>query len=77
MVHDPNAVATLAIYRGGDVSALAGTQFLVDPDGRLRAMWHPGLTPDWNDPGALDREIETLRDTPALERPARPRGHAH
>jgi putative copper export protein/mono/diheme cytochrome c family protein len=77
MVHDPNAVATLAIYRGGDVSALAGTQFLVDPDGRLRAMWHPGLAPDWNDPGALDREIETLRDTPPIERPARPRGHAH
>ena len=40
-------------------------------------MWQPGLAPDWNDPPALEREIAALRKTPAVGRPARPRGHAH
>jgi putative copper export protein/mono/diheme cytochrome c family protein len=76
MVQDPDAAAALAIYRG-DAAALAGTQFLIDPEGRLRAMWYPGLAPDWNDPDAFARAIATLRNAPAVGRPARPRGHMH
>lgn len=75
-VDDPDAAAALAIYRG-DAAALLGTQFLIDPDGRLRAMWYPGLTPDWNDPAALGREIAALRSTPAIGRPAHAAGHVH
>jgi putative copper export protein/mono/diheme cytochrome c family protein len=75
-VDDPDAAAALAVYRG-DASALAGTQFLIDPQGRLRAMWHPGLAPDWNDPAALGRKIAAVRGTPALGRPAHAAGHGH
>jgi putative copper export protein/mono/diheme cytochrome c family protein len=75
-VQDPDAATAFAIYRG-DAAAVAGTQFLIDPEGRLRAMWHPGLAPDWNDPRALERAVATLRNTPAVGRPARPRGHMH
>ena len=73
---EPDAAAALAIYRG-DAQALAGTQLLIDPDGRLRALWYPGRKPDWNDPAALAREIATLRATPAVERPTEAAGHGH
>jgi putative copper export protein/mono/diheme cytochrome c family protein len=76
-VQDPDAAKALAIYRGADVAAAAGTEFLIDPQGRLRAMWVPGRKPDWNDPAALNREIAALRAAPAIGRPISPRGHAH
>jgi putative copper resistance protein D len=75
-VPDADAAKALSIYRG-DGTAIAGTQFLIDPQGRLRALWYPGLTPNWNDPAALDREVANLRATPAIGRPVRPGGHAH
>jgi putative copper export protein/mono/diheme cytochrome c family protein len=75
-VQDPDAATAFALYRG-DAAPVAGTQFLIDPEGRLRATWHPGLAPDWNDPRALEREVAALRNTPAVGRPARPRGHMH
>ena len=73
---EPDVAAALAIYRG-DAHALAGTQLLIDPDGRLRALWYPGRKPDWNDPAALAREIATLRATPPIGRPVQAAGHAH
>jgi copper resistance protein D len=72
---DPDALAALAIYRG-DAQAL-GTQLLIDPDGRLRALWYPGRKPDWNDPAALAAEIATLRATPAIGRPTQAAAHGH
>jgi mono/diheme cytochrome c family protein len=68
--------AALALYRG-DAQALDGTQLLIDSDGRLRALWYPGGTPDWNDPAGLAAEIATVRATPAVGRPAQVGGHAH
>jgi putative copper resistance protein D len=73
---EPDAAAALALYRG-DAHALAGTQLLIDPEGRLRALWYPGRKPDWNDPAALAREIALLRATPAVGRPTEAAGHAH
>jgi mono/diheme cytochrome c family protein len=73
---DPDAAAALAVYRG-DAQALAGTQLLIDPEGRLRALWYPGRKPDWNDPTALATEIAKLRATPAVGRPAQAVGHGH
>jgi putative copper resistance protein D len=75
-LNDPDAVAALAIYRG-DAQALAGTQLLIDPEGRLRALWVPGRTPDWNDPAALAAEIARVRATPAVARSAQTGGHMH
>jgi putative copper export protein/mono/diheme cytochrome c family protein len=74
---DADAAKALAIYHGVDVAAAAGTQFLIDPQGRLRALWYPGLAPDWDDPAALARELATLRATPAIGRPVQPGGHAN
>jgi hypothetical protein len=68
--------AALALYRG-DAQALDGTQLLIDSDGRLRALWYPGRTPDWNDPAALAAEIAAVRATPAFGRPTQAGGHGH
>jgi putative copper resistance protein D len=73
---DTDAAAALAIYRG-DAQPLAGTQLLIDPEGRLRALWVPGRKPDWNDPAGLAAEIATLRATPAIGRPTQAAGHGH
>ena len=73
---DPDAAAALALYRG-DAQPQAGGEFLIDPEGRLRALWYPGRKPDWNYPAALAAEIATLRATPALGRPAQAGGHGH
>jgi putative copper export protein/mono/diheme cytochrome c family protein len=75
-LEDAEAAAALAVYRG-DANALAGTQLLIDPDGRLRALWYPGRKPDWNDPAALAAEIATLRATPAIGRPVQAAAHGH
>jgi putative copper resistance protein D len=73
---DADAATALAIYRG-DAQALAGTQLLIDPEGRLRALWVPGRKPDWNDPAGLATEIATLRAMPAIGRPTQATGHGH
>jgi putative copper export protein/mono/diheme cytochrome c family protein len=73
---EPDAAPALAIYRG-DANALAGSEFLIDPDGRLRALWYPGRKPDWNEPAVLAREIATVRATPAVGRPTQAAGHGH
>jgi mono/diheme cytochrome c family protein len=73
---DADAATALAVYLG-DAQPLAGTQLLIDPEGRLRALWVPGRKPDWNDPAGLAREIATLRATPAIGRPAQAGGHGH
>jgi mono/diheme cytochrome c family protein len=61
--------AALAIYRGKDAGPSAGTEFLVDRSGALRAMWAPGRRPDWRDAEVLQREIAAIRDNPAAIRP--------
>jgi mono/diheme cytochrome c family protein len=61
---DPELAKALAIYGGKDTGPTAGTEFLVDPSGFLRAMWAPGRRPDWRDPEVLEREIAAIRDNP-------------
>ena len=57
------------MYRGKDAGPSAGTEFLVDRSGALRAMWAPGRRPDWRDAEVLQREIAAIRDNPAAIRP--------
>lgn len=75
VTRDPAAGEALALYRGSDVAALDGTEFLIDPHGSLRSMWYPGLEPDWNDYDVFRHRVESIRNGPAVEPPEH--GHAH
>jgi mono/diheme cytochrome c family protein len=57
---DPSVWTAYAIVSGVDPNSLDGTQFLVDPQGWLRARWRPGDADDWTDPRVLQVEIEKI-----------------
>jgi mono/diheme cytochrome c family protein len=59
---DPAIAESYGLVAGVAPDALAGTQFLVDPDGWLRAMQRPGETvaAGWDDPAALLAEINQI-----------------
>ena len=61
---DPDLVQSFALYRGTAPDRIERTEFLVDASGWLRAMWWPGLAPDWSEPAVLAREIEKIRRAP-------------
>ncbi len=42
-------------------AAPAGTQFLIDGDGWLRAIQHPGASDSWNDPQSLAASVAAMR----------------
>ncbi len=44
---DPAVLAAYGLVAGVQPDALAGTQFLVDPQGWLRRLWRPGDSPGW------------------------------
>ncbi len=50
-----------AIVSGVDASALPGTTFLIDDQGWMRAMQHPGDSPTWSDASSLEAELRLLR----------------
>jgi len=76
-VQDRDLLEVFAVYRGTTPDKIEGTEFLVDASGWLRAIWWAGLTPDWNDPAVLAREITKIRRTPGQPRPATTHVHAH
>ncbi len=52
-----------AALAGVSADALAGWEFLIDPQGWLRVA-HGAGGPDWNDPAVLRSALKTLRDQP-------------
>jgi copper resistance protein D len=72
---DPDLVQTFALYRGTTPDRIERTEFLVDASGWLRAIWWPGITPDWSEPAVLAREIEKIHRAPGEPRPAAPHVH--
>jgi len=72
---DAAAWTAYAIVGGVDADGLAGTQFLVDPQGWLRARWRPGDPPGWTDPTQLPAEIEQLLGQPIAMDAGRGRAH--
>jgi hypothetical protein len=64
-----------AIGSGVAPNESAGSQFLVDPQGYLRARWRPGDLPDWTESDVFLAKIEEIRSHPAATnvRPV----HAH
>jgi mono/diheme cytochrome c family protein len=64
-ISDDEAVpAAYAVLAATSVANLPGTQFLIDEAGWLRAIQRPATSPGWNNPRALDAEIDTLRAHP-------------
>jgi putative copper export protein/mono/diheme cytochrome c family protein len=72
---DPSTWAAYATVSGVDQSGLAGTQFLVDPQGWLRARWRPGDPAGWTDAQGLQAEIEQILAHPIATSAGR--GHVH
>ncbi len=68
---DPAVLVAYALVAGVSPDALAGTQFLVDPEGWLRALWRPGDPPGWT---SLLPDVTAICRAP-LEAPAS--GHHH
>jgi putative copper export protein/mono/diheme cytochrome c family protein len=66
-----------AILLGTPSDALAGTQFLVDPNGWLRARWRPGDAGGWSNPKRLSTRIEALAEHPLPTDPANGQTHHH
>jgi putative copper export protein/mono/diheme cytochrome c family protein len=52
-----------AAIAGVSADALAGWEFLIDPQGWLRVA-HGANGPDWNNPAVLKSALQTLRDQP-------------
>jgi mono/diheme cytochrome c family protein len=65
MAQDESVAAAYGIVSGIAPGALAGTQFLIDPDGFLRAVQRPGGGAGWDEPQALAAEIMRLKMQPA------------
>ena len=57
---DETVPLAYGIVSGLDAAHLAGTIFLIDDEGWLRALQRAGTAPSWRDPAALAREIAKL-----------------
>lgn len=57
---DPASWSAYAIISGADSNGLTETQFLVDPQGWLRARWRPGDPASWAYPQFLEAEIDRI-----------------
>jgi putative copper export protein/mono/diheme cytochrome c family protein len=71
---DPATWSAYAIISGVDTNGLAATQFLVDPQGWLRARWRPGEPAGWADASGLQAAIAQILAHPLA---ARAGGHVH
>ena len=64
VANDEMVPLAYAVVSGVAAHDLAGTTFLIDADGWLRAMQRPGAPAAWNDPKALAAEIGVIRAHP-------------
>ena len=61
VTQDRTVARAYAVLSGSAVDAMAGMQFIVDPQGWLRAMQPASGPSNWNDPKMLMAEIRALR----------------
>jgi mono/diheme cytochrome c family protein len=71
---DPDVTRVFSVYRGAPADQIDGTEFLIDANGWLRAIWYPGVSPDWSQPQVLMNELSEIRQNPA---PGTPGSGAH
>jgi hypothetical protein len=74
-VHDNDAVAALAIVSDAEQG---DSEFLIDQNGRVRALWFPGDVPAWTDTSVLLRSVAAIRaNTSVSEAPMPAHMHMH
>jgi putative copper export protein len=76
-VAQPGAQEALAILLGATPGQFAGAELLVDPNGWLRARWHPGEPGGWPTPELLSARVEALAGHPLPAGPAAGGAHHH
>ncbi len=59
---DPGIVAAYDLYRTPDAPTIAGTEFLIDRAGWIRAARSAGGTANWSDPETLQSEIALISE---------------
>jgi putative copper export protein/mono/diheme cytochrome c family protein len=74
LAQDPSLVAAYSLVAGIAPDQLAGTEFLIDANGWLRAVQKPGQTISWNDPGQLSTLVTEICTHPLAESSS---GHSH
>lgn len=57
---DPELRSVYALYDTAGAPLTAPVEFLIDHQGYIRARWHPGDVPDWQNLDALTREIAAM-----------------
>jgi putative copper export protein/mono/diheme cytochrome c family protein len=67
---DPDVATAFSVYRGLPVDRIDDTEFLVDAHGWLRAIWYPGLAPDWSQVQVLTDELNRIAQNPAPGSPS-------
>jgi putative copper export protein/mono/diheme cytochrome c family protein len=73
----PSAWLAFAILAGTDPGALAGTAFLIDPAGWLRAVGRPNNPDGWHDPDRLRTAIRQIIANPVNAEEANAHAHNH
>ncbi len=56
----PELRVVYGLYDSGTSSSSSSVAFLIDRDGYIRARWHPGDAPDWQNLETLTREIAAM-----------------
>jgi putative copper export protein/mono/diheme cytochrome c family protein len=74
---EPETWTAFAIIVGQSPDALAGLQFLVDQNARLRAAWRPADPGDWTDPQSLAAAIRDVAAHPIAGDAPGVRPHRH
>ena len=74
-VAQPETREAFAVLLGTTPDALAGSQFLVNSNGWLRARWRPGEAGGWTTPKRLATRVQALAEHPLPADPAS--GHTH
>jgi mono/diheme cytochrome c family protein len=72
-IRDDSALAALAIVSG---RRQGESEFLIDQNGSIRALWFPGVVPAWTDTAVLLRSVAAIRANTSISQAPMP-AHMH
>jgi len=68
IIDDETVMQAMSLYLASRPEPVDRAEFLVDTNGALRALWHPGVDPPWTDASVFKQVVDKLRRTPANSR---------